>query len=452
MSLPTILIIGRPNVGKSTFFNRLSKEKKAIVHDFPGVTRDLNFSYCTYKEKNFLLIDSGGINFDDEKPASDDSFQALIEIKVADMLKTVDLILFMTDSKDGLNPADISIAKKLRGFQNKTVLMINKTDNEKAELSNFEFTKLGIDNYFSVSSLQGTGIEKTMDFIINRLNIKNEPQSNDLDNNVKISIIGKPNVGKSSLFNAIIKEEASIVSNVAGTTRDSLDRIISHNNKNYVFIDTAGIKKKIKTTKEAIDFYSYVRTIKAIEKSDICLLVLDTSEDISILDKHIARLVVDNYKALIIVANKWDIVKKDSNTINAFTKYINQELHYIDHAALLFTSALTKQRINNIFELIDSVYEAYSARISTAELNKFSQNLKSLPGYLAVTSKFAKIYYLSQVETKPPTFTLFINKKTNFKTNFKKFFENQIRNKYNFNGVTLKTVLKEKPIKDQLNN
>lgn len=445
MSTPSILIIGRPNVGKSTLFNRLNKQRKAIVHDFPGVTRDLIFSYCNYEDKNFILIDSGGIGMEESVMITQDAFQKQIEENVKGAIETSDLIIFLTDSQEGLSPYDQVIAKSLRPYKEKVVLAVNKTENTAQELGAAEFFSLGIEDVFFISSTQGIGIKNMMTHIFKKLNMTNKTSGFvDKENIKKIAIIGRPNVGKSSVFNALAGKDMMIVSDVAGTTRDSVDHLITFYQREYLFIDTAGLKKKAQHTKDAIDFYSYIRTIKAISDSDICLFIIDAADGITNMDKHIANLIIEEGRAIIILVNKWDKVEKDSNTLVSYTKYMHQQLHFADHAPLIFTSAKTRQRLVNVFDTIDNVYNNYTKRISTSMMNKFLENLKSRPGFNSVYKSQGKILYISQVKTAPPRFAVFVNKKDYFKENFTKFITKHIRETFDFSGCTIKINYKEK--------
>ncbi len=445
MSTPSILIIGRPNVGKSTLFNKLNKQRKAIVHDFPGVTRDLIFSYCNYEGKNFILIDSGGIGMEDSVMMTQDAFQKQIETNVKGAIETADLIIFLTDSQEGLNPYDKVIANSLRPFKEKVILAVNKTENPSQELGAAEFFTLGIKDVFFISSTQGIGIEDMMTQIFRKLNITNKTSGFvDRDEIKKIAIIGRPNVGKSSIFNALAGKEMTIVSDVAGTTRDSVDHLITYYGREYLFIDTAGLKKKNQHTKDAIDFYSYVRTIKAISDCDICLFIIDAADGVTNMDKHIADLIIEEGRAMIILVNKWDKVEKDTNSMINYTKYIYQHLNFADHAPLIFTSAKTRQRLINIYDTIDSIYSNYIKRISTPMMNNFLKEIKTKPGFNSVFKAQGKILYISQVEKAPPRFAVFVNKKEYFKENFTRFLAKNIREAFGFAGCTLKINYKEK--------
>ncbi len=445
MSTPSILIIGRPNVGKSTLFNRLNKQRKAIVHDFPGVTRDLIFSYCNYEGKNFVLIDSGGIGMEDSVMITQDAFQKQIEENVKGAIESSDMIIFLTDSQEGLNPYDNVIANSLRPYKKKVILAVNKTENESQELGASEFFKLGIEDVFFISSTQGIGIDNMMTVIFKKLKITNKTSGFvDRENIKKVAIIGRPNVGKSSIFNALAGKDLMIVSDVAGTTRDSVDHLITYYQREYLFIDTAGLKKKNQHTKDAIDFYSYVRTIKAIGDCDICLFVIDAADGVTNMDKHIADLIIEEGRAMVILVNKWDKVEKDTNSMINYTKYIYQQLNFADHAPLIFTSAKTRQRLINVFDTIDSIYSNYIKRISTPNINKFLDTLKSRPGFNSVFKSQGRILYLSQVEKAPPRFAVFVNKKEYFKENFTRFLMKHIRETFGFAGCTIKINYKEK--------
>jgi GTPase len=447
MTTPSILILGRPNVGKSTLFNKLIGERKSIVYDFPGVTRDLIFSYYNYKNKNFVIIDSGGISLTNKNcNITNDVFQDQIEENVKEVISSSEIILFLTDSQEGLNPYDIDIARYLRQYKEKVIVAVNKTENTSQEFGASDFYTLGFDNLFFISSTQGIGINAMMDFIIkNFADITSKSPSSEIEKDaIKVSIIGKPNVGKSSIFNALAGKNKAIVSSVAGTTRDSLDQVLTYHQKNYIFIDTAGLKKRNQHTQDSIDFYSYIRTMKAIDKSEVCVFVIDASEPLSSLDKQICNLIIEEGKSIILLVNKWDKVDKDSSSMNLYTKIIYNELIFAKFAPLFYTSAKTRKKLINIFNLIDTTYENYYKRISTPIMNDFLIKLKNKPGFNSTKKPLGKIYYISQVDKAPAKFMVSVNKKEYFKSNFTNFLTNKIYETFGFEGCPIKIYYKEK--------
>lgn len=383
---------------------------------------------------------------DDSVKITEDAFQQKIEEVVKEAIDTSDYVIFLTDSQEGLNPYDRVIANQLRPYKEKVLIAVNKTENEGQQMSAGEFYKLGIEPLFYISSTQGIGINDMMEHIFDQLQLKRTkaPRMDD-ENLKKVSIVGRPNVGKSSIFNAIAGEDKTIVSDVSGTTRDSVDHLITYHKRPYLFIDTAGLKKRNQHTKDAIDFYSYVRTIKAIADCEVCLFVIDASADsISNLDKHIADLILEEGRAMIILVNKWDKVEKDTGSMIQYTKYIYDQLQFASYAPLIYTSAVTKQRLINVFDTIDEIHKNFTKRISTANMNKFLADLKGRPGFDSVFKTDGKIYYMSQVESAPPKFTLFVNNKAHFKVNFTRFIAKHIREHFGFVGCPIEVNYKEK--------
>ena len=453
MSIPTILIVGRPNVGKSTLFNRLTKSHKSIVCDFPGVTRDLIFSHASWIRSeelchNYLLVDSGGIFFE-KVNENDGVFQKIIEQKVKEAIEVSDIVIFVTDAKDGVVVYDKIISKYLLPYKQKVFVAVNKSDNELAACDNSNFYQLGFDKLFFVSATQSIGVNDLLESIFTVL-----PESkqglNQLKDDyfAKISIVGKPNVGKSSIINALSGEDKAIVSEIPGTTRDSTDHIIKYQSKQYAYIDTAGLRKKSKIAND-IDFYSYVRTLRSICDSNISLLVVTANEDISEQDKHIANLIEEEGRSLIIIVNKWDLVEKDSHTFDAFTKYIYRSMPFLYYAPVLFVSAVTKQRLPGIYELIDMVLTKANRKLTKKELDTFLMNLKKQSTSPLIASGRSVIHYIKQDTTVGKVvFKFFVNKVSYFNEPLTRYLTKQLRQVFDFTGSPIKIeyteVIKEK--------
>lgn len=441
MSIPSILIVGRPNVGKSTFFNKVTKSRKAIVHDHPGVTRDLNSSYCTWEDHRFILIDSGGIYFEGKL----ENIQATIEENIKITIEDSDLILFLVDTKEGLHPYDKVIKKILLPYKSKVIVVANKTDSDALEVSTSEFYKLGLEYFVSISSLQKIRFNTLFETIFDILpDSKQGFNKLPYKNSIPVSILGRPNVGKSSLLNSLTGTNRSLVSDIPGTTRDSVNETIKWHEKHFTFVDTAGIKRRIKHTSDKIDYYSYIRTLKSLTDSQVALFLLDATELGTDQDKHIGNMIEEYGKGLIIVVNKWDLVKKDSSTIQHYIERIYKTFNYINYAPIIFISSLTRQRVGQLFELIESTYHEQNKRITTGQLNKFLKQWRFSSIGLAQTH--GKIYYISQVDTAPPVFVVFVNKKNHFKENFKRHFSRQLRETFGFIGTPIKLKFKEKLI------
>jgi GTPase len=449
MAIPTILIVGRPNVGKSTLFNRICKERKAIVYDFPGVTRDLITSFCTWNHKQLLLVDSGGIFLDPKDNSQQSGFQGAIENKVKEALDTADLVLFMVDTREGIIPNDKIIAGVLREMKEKVLLVPNKADTEDLAHGSSEFFALGFDSIFPISATQNSGVDDLFEAAFSMLpDSKQGLNKNISTGGIKVSIVGRPNVGKSSLLNCLSGTETALVSDIPGTTRDSIDLPVIYHEKPYLFIDTAGIKKKMQHDSDQISFYSYIRTIKAIQSSDIVLFMMDANEMATDQDKHIAALIEESGRSMIFLINKWDTIKKDSHTITYYEKWIKDKFSFLSYAPILFISAITKKRVQNTFELIDEVYLESKKRIPTPEINNFLKHIKQR--HSQQTNQFRnKIKYLTQAEISPPLFILFVGTKHKINLNFRRFLIRQMREKFGFSGVPIKLAIKEKAAKEK---
>lgn len=437
MSKPTVAIVGKPNVGKSTFFNYIVGKRISIVEDKPGVTRDRVYADANWRGRDFTLIDTGGIETDSEDIiGSQMREQAKIAISVADV------ILFVTDIKQGVTAADSEIAMMLKKSGKPIVLICNKADNYVQDANDsYEFYSLGIGKPYPVSSTNALGIGDVLDAIYEHF-----PESDEEDNDseiIKVAVIGKPNVGKSSLINKILGEERVIVSNIAGTTRDAIDSEFQNEFGRYVFIDTAGIRRKSKVT-ESIEKFSIMRTLLAIERSDVCLMLIDATEGISDQDTKIAGEAHEAGKGIIIVVNKWDEVSKDTHTIEEFKKNIYNKLSFMNYAPIIFISAKTGQRVNKLFEMINKVANQNAMRISTAMLNEVINEAIAVVQPPSDKGKRLKIMYATQASTKPPTFVIFVNNKELFHFSYERYLVNQIRNNFGLEGTPIRVIVREK--------
>ena len=437
MSKPTVAIIGRPNVGKSTFFNYIVGKKISIVQDKPGVTRDRIYAETTWRGRSFTLIDTGGIELDGEDIIVEQMReQANIAINIADV------ILFITDIKQGITAVDEEIAVMLKKSGKPVVLICNKADNfGKTSDDIYEFYNLGIGTPYPVSSVNALGIGDVLDAIYEYFPEENTQED---DNEIiKVAIIGKPNVGKSSLLNAITGENRVIVSDIAGTTRDAIDSYYENQEGKYIFIDTAGIRRKSKVT-ESIEKFSIMRTLLAIERADVCLMLIDATEGVTDQDAKIAGEAHEAGKGIILVVNKWDCIDKDTNTVLKFKKEIYNKLSYLTYAPIIFISAQTGQRVTKIFSIINKVANQNAMRISTAMLNEVINEAIAVTQPPSDKGKRLKIMYITQASTKPPTFVIFVNSKELFHFSYQRYLMNQIRNTFGLEGTPIRLIIREK--------
>lgn len=434
--LPVVSIVGRPNVGKSTFFNRLIGERKAIVHDDSGVTRDRHYGESYWNGKDFTVIDTGGF-----LPDEMDVMVVGIREQVYIALEESDIVLFVVDAEFGINSLDKSVAKLLREQEKPVLVVCNKADNEFRRLNASEFYELGFEEIFPVSAISGSGTGELLDRLVELL-----PESTDehTESAPKLAFVGRPNVGKSSLVNALLNDERSIVTDIAGTTRDSIDSKFNFNGKDYVLVDTAGLRKRVKV-KENIEFYSTVRTDRAIRECDVAVLILDAVRGFEDQDKRVLREAEKFNKGLIIVLNKWDLIEdKDTHTVKEFEKYIQESVPQLDYVPILTISALNKQRIHKVIELADIVIEQRAKQIGTSDLNNFLEEIlrgRSLP---MKRGRQLKISYITQVKADPPVFKFFMNNPQDLPANYRRYLENKIREKYQFTGVPITMVFRQK--------
>lgn len=430
MAKPIVAIVGRPNVGKSTLFNRIAGQRISIVEDTPGVTRDRIYADAEWLNQNFTLIDTGGL-----EPESDDMMLKNMYSQAEIAIESADVIIFVADVRTGMVDADMQVANILRKSKKPVVLAVNKMDDlAKYGMDIYEFYQLGLGEPFGVSAGQMLGIGDLLDEVIKYF--PEDKEDNEDDDTIKVAIIGKPNVGKSSLINKILGEERVIVSDVAGTTRDAIDSEYEYNGQKYVFIDTAGMRRKSKI-KENIEKYSIIRAVAAVERADVCIMMINAEEGITDQDTKVAGIAHEAGKAVIIAVNKWDKIEKDNKTMNKFVKDIETEFKYLSYAPTIFISAATGQRVTKLFELIDMVHQNNTMRISTGMLNDVLIEAMAMNQPPAEKGRPLRIYYITQVSVKPPTFVLFVNDTELLHFSYKRYIENQLREAFGFKGTPI---------------
>ena len=425
MKLPSVALVGRPNVGKSTLFNKIVGKQVSIIEDSPGITRDRIYQEATYNNKRFYLIDTGGID------ASKMDFNSEIQMQAEIAIQEADIVVFMVDGKEGLTANDLLVRDILRKTEKKVIVAINKIDVKSAQDNLYDFYELGFDTYIPISSIHNTGFIELMDAVTMNFREQTEEQE---DTRIKFSIIGRPNVGKSSLMNALLNEERVVVSNIAGTTRDSIDSILKYHNEEFVMIDTAGMRKKGKVF-EAVEKYSLFRSLKSIDRSDICLVVINAEEGIKEHDKHIAGYAIERGKGLIFVVNKWDTVTEE--TIQDFDKKMRAEFQFAPYAPIVYLSALTKKRIHTLMPEIIKVKENIKKEIKTSILNEVIREAYQLNIPPSYKGKRLKIYFVSQTGINPPKFTFRVNNKGLVHFSYERYLENKIRENFDFTGTPI---------------
>ncbi len=441
MSKPTVAIVGRPNVGKSTFFNYLAGKRISIVEDTPGVTRDRVYAEANWRGRNFTIIDTGGI-----EPKADDIILAQMREQAELAIRLADVIVFVTDIKQGVTAADSDIALMLKKSKKPIILVCNKADNYgKMPDEIYEFYNLGLGEPYRVSAANAIGIGDVLDAIYEKLPPMEDGELE--DDTIKVAVIGKPNVGKSSLINKILGENRVIVSNIAGTTRDAIDSEFENEFGKYIFIDTAGIRRKSKVS-ENLEKYSVLRSLLAIERADVCLLMIDANEGVTEQDTKIAGEAHEAGKGIIILVNKWDEYKKENGTLEQYQKDVYNKLSYLSYAPILFISAKTGQRVNKLFELINSVASQNSLRVSTSTLNQVLNEAIAIVQPPTDKGKRLRIFYMTQASTKPPTFVVFVNDKDLFHFSYERYLVNQIRKEFGLVGTPIRIIVREKNEKD----
>ena len=437
MSKPVVAVVGRPNVGKSTLFNALAGERISIVKDTPGVTRDRIYADVNWLDYHFTMIDTGGI-----EPDSRDVILSQMREQAEIAIATADVIIFLTDVRQGLQDSDSKVADMLRRSGKPVVLVVNKVDSfEKFMPDVYEFYNLGIGDPFPISAASMLGLGDMLDEVVKHF--PDYAKDEEEDERPKVAIIGKPNVGKSSLINKLAQEDRVIVSDIAGTTRDAIDTDITYDGKEYVFIDTAGLRRENKI-KEEIERYSIIRAVTAVERADGCIIVIDATEGVTEQDAKIAGIAHERGKGIIIAVNKWDAIEKDDKTIYRHTEKIRQILSFMPYAEIIFISAKSGQRLNKIFELIDVVIANNSMRVATGVLNEIVTEAVAMQQPPSDKGKRLRIYYTTQVAVKPPTFVIFVNDKELMHFSYTRYLENRIRETFGFRGTALKFIIRER--------
>lgn len=442
MSKPVVAIVGRPNVGKSTLFNVLAGEMISIVKDTPGVTRDRIYADVSWLDQDFTLIDTGGI-----EPESSDIILSQMREQAQIAIDTADVIIFITDVRQGLVDADSKVADMLRRARKPVILAVNKVDNfDKFMPDVYEFYNLGIGDPNPVSASSRLGIGDLLDAVVSYFPEKTEEEEE--EERPRVAIVGKPNVGKSSIINKLLGENRVIVSDIAGTTRDAIDTEIVHDGREYVFIDTAGLRRKSKI-KEELERYSIIRTVTAVERADVVLMVIDAVEGVTEQDAKIAGIAHERGKGVIIVVNKWDAIEKNDKTMREYEGKIRNVLSYMPYAEIMYISAKTGQRIHKLFEMIDMVIENQSLRIATGVLNEIMTEAVAMQQPPSDKGKRLKLYYITQVSVKPPTFVIFVNDKELMHFSYTRYLENKIRGAFGFRGTSLKFFIRERKEKEK---
>ncbi len=442
MSKPVVAIVGRPNVGKSTMFNVLAGEMISIVKDTPGVTRDRIYADVSWLDKEFTLIDTGGI-----EPDSRDVILSQMREQAQIAIDTADVIIFITDVRQGLQDADSKVADMLRRSGKPVILSVNKVDNfEKFMPDVYEFYNLGIGDPIPVSASSRLGLGDLLDAVC-ALFPEHSGESEE-DDRPRIAIVGKPNVGKSSIINRLLGQNRVIVSDIAGTTRDAIDTEIVHDGREYIFIDTAGLRRKNKI-KEELERYSIIRTVTAVERADVVLMVIDAAEGVTEQDAKIAGIAHDRGKGVIIVVNKWDAIEKNDRTMREYEARIRQVLSFMPYAEIMYVSAVTGQRLNKLYDMIDMVIANQTLRIATGVLNEIMTEAVAMQQPPSDKGKRLKLYYITQVSVKPPTFVIFVNDKELMHFSYTRYLENKIREAFGFRGTSLRFFIRERKEKEQ---
>ena len=441
MSRPVVAIVGRPNVGKSTLFNALAGENISIIKDTPGVTRDRIYADVNWLNHSFTLIDTGGI-----EPDSSDIILAQMREQAQIAIDTADVIIFLVDVRQGLQDADSKVADMLRRSHKPVILVVNKVDSfQKFMADVYEFYNLGIGDPVPVSASSRLGIGDMLDEVVKHFPEESEEQEE--DDRPKVAVVGKPNVGKSSIINKLTGENRVIVSDIAGTTRDAIDTDICWNGKEYVFIDTAGLRRKNKI-KEELERYSIIRTVTAVERADVVVVVIDAKEGVTEQDAKIAGIAHERGKGIIVAVNKWDAIEKNDKTIYEFTRKVREVLSFMPYAEILFISAVSGQRLPKLFETIDMVIENQTLRVQTGVLNEIVTEAVAMQQPPPDKGKRLKIYYVTQVSVKPPTFVVFVNDKELMHFSYVRYLENKIREAFGFKGTSLKFIIRERKESD----
>ena len=436
MKKPLVAIVGRPNVGKSTLFNRLVGRRVAIVEDTPGVTRDRIYQDAEWLSYAFTLIDTGGI-----EAVGEDVISAQMRRQAELAIETADVIVFLVDGREGLTSADEDVADLLRRSKKPVVLGVNKVDAQKFEDAAYEFYALGLGEPLAISAAQGLGLGDLLDEVVRDFPRDLEQQE---DERVNIAVVGKPNVGKSSLVNALLGEERSIVSHIPGTTRDSVDTPFSHDGKDYTLVDTAGIRRKRSVEDETIERYSVIRSLAAVRRADVVLIVCDASEGLSEQDVRIAGYAHEEGKASVLIVNKWDLIEKDTNTMNRFKKDLAADLAFMNYVPMLFISAKNGQRVNKVLETVDAVFAQSRRRVPTGQLNDIVGEAVTMNEPPSDKGRVLKIYFATQVSVQPPTFVIFVNNAEIVHFSYQRYLENYFRKSFGFEGTPIRLIFRNR--------
>jgi GTP-binding protein len=436
MSLPLVALIGRPNVGKSSLFNRFLKKRLAIVDHTPGITRDRNYSLCDWQGKQFYLIDTGGM-----LPGTKSGISRMVLEQSATAVGQADLIVLIVDCQTGIDEIDKKIAILLQKSGKRVLLLANKADGEVEETESFQFMKLGLGEPLPVSATGGRGIGEALDAIVAALPEAEEPGEE--SKAVRVAVIGRPNVGKSMFINRLIGEERVIVSPIPGTTRDAVDTPFRFEGRDYILIDTAGLRKKSRV-KEDIEYYTTLRTLRAIENCDVALVLADASEGVTVQDLKVIEDALEARRATILAVNKWDLVEKDDRTADAYTERIRESARTISYVPITYISSLTGRRVTGTVALVDQVYENWGRQITTSELNRFLEETVQKQPPAAVGGKYIKLYYVTQAGIKPPTFIFFCNYPKLLQRSYLRYIENQLRRRYDFEGIPIRIRIKKR--------
>lgn len=436
---PLVAIVGRPNVGKSTLFNKLTGKRIAIVEDTPGVTRDRLYADAQWLTHQFVLVDTGGI-----EPQSNDIIAVQMKRQAELAIETADVIMFVTDGREGLTSADEEVAHMLRRSKKPVVLVVNKIDAPKYEDNAYDFYELGLGTPVTCSASQKTGLGDLLDVVVSYFPENNDMTEDEDDRALNIAVAGKPNVGKSSIINAILGQQRTIVSDIPGTTRDAIDTPFERDGKKYVIVDTAGLRRKRSVEDESIERYSVIRSLAAVRRADVVLIVIDAGEELSEQDVRIAGYAHEEGKATVLVVNKWDLIEKDTHTMNEFKKKLKVDLAFMSYVPMLFVSAKTGQRLNKIFDYINLVYEQNSRRITTGTLNDVVSEAVSVTAPPSDKGRQLKIYYATQVAVNPPTFVLFVNDSNILHFSYKRYLENYLRKSFGLDATPIRLFARNK--------
>lgn len=442
MARPLVAIVGRPNVGKSTFFNKMSGKRIAIVEDTPGVTRDRVYADCEWLTHKFTLIDTGGID-----PQSDDPLLKQMRRQAEIAIETCDVILFFVDGKQGMTADDETVADLLRRSGKPIILVVNKIDNIRMMDGIYDFYQLGIGDPIGISSVNLLNLGDLLDEVVKFF--PEESEEDNEDGSISVAVVGKPNVGKSSLVNRILGEERVMVSDIAGTTRDAIDTRIKKDDDEFIIIDTAGIRKKKAIEYQSLERFSVVRSLAAIDRCDVAVLVIDAKEGVSEQDSKIAGYIDEKGKAAMIVINKWDAIEKDTGTLEKYTKEVREKLKFMSYAPIVFISALTGQRVDRILNMVKSVYEQASRRVTTGLLNDILSDAQNALQPPATSGRRLRIYYATQQSVMPPTFVFFVNDESLMHFSYERYLENHFRKAFGFEGTPLRFILRERQNKEE---